>query len=220
MKIATWNLERPNASTAKRNAAILAKLKEVDAEILILTETNTCIELGNAYNVAYTETPTAAMYKPGERRIAVLTKYNIAAELNTYDNVTAKCVCIETPLGKVRVYGTIIGVYGNRRACFKPHLEKQIADWQSISSQGALCIAGDYNISFSDNYYYTAEGREKILSAFSSLHIENLTTDIASNIDHIAISAQLIKGRKCVVSTWNEDKKLSDHIAVCVQVFE
>lgn len=218
IKIATWNLERPNDSTAKRNTAIIAKLQEIDADILILTETNTCINLGNGYNVVYTDAPAATMYKPGERRVAIITKYNIGTEEKTYDTTTAKCVCIETPLGALHVYGTIIGVYGNRRACFKPHLEKQITDWQNVSTQGAMCIAGDYNISFSDNYYYTAEGREKILSALSNLCIENLTVGIANNIDHIVVSKQFMQGRKHTLSTWNEDKKLSDHIGVYVQL--
>jgi endonuclease/exonuclease/phosphatase family metal-dependent hydrolase len=220
MKIATWNLERPNASTAKRNAAIVDKLREIDADILILTETNASIELAKDYNVVYTDTPTAAMYKPGERRVAIYTKYDFSAEQSTYNAATAKCIGIRTPLGTLQVYGTIIGVYGNRRACFKPSLEKQIADWGDISKHGALCIAGDYNISFSDNYYYTAEGREKIVASFSELAIDNLTANLANNIDHIAISKQYMQDRKYALTTWNEDKKLSDHIGVCVQVFE
>jgi len=48
LKIATWNLERPK-TVSRKNAAILEKLKEVNADILILTETNSCIDLGPEY---------------------------------------------------------------------------------------------------------------------------------------------------------------------------
>ncbi len=49
MKIATWNLERPNDSSKSRNTKIIESLNEVDADILILTETNTIINPGSAY---------------------------------------------------------------------------------------------------------------------------------------------------------------------------
>jgi len=43
MKIATWNIERPN-KYSKKNQAIIDCLQKVDADILILTETNEFIK--------------------------------------------------------------------------------------------------------------------------------------------------------------------------------
>lgn len=46
LKIATWNVERPNLTKGKereRAKAINAELKNRPADILILTETNECI---------------------------------------------------------------------------------------------------------------------------------------------------------------------------------
>jgi len=42
MKIATWNVERPTRFSSKV-AAINTALKEIAADIIVLTETNACI---------------------------------------------------------------------------------------------------------------------------------------------------------------------------------
>jgi endonuclease/exonuclease/phosphatase family metal-dependent hydrolase len=95
-------------------------------------------------------------------------------------------------------------------------LDKQITDWRRISQIGNICVAGDFNISFGDNYYYTKDGRQKINSTFEELKIENLTQHIPENIDHIAISSSFIQSNSSTTSIWNENKKLSDHIGVCL----
>jgi hypothetical protein len=49
LKIATWNLDRPNRSTELKNKRILDALKKIGADIWILTETNSCICPGEEY---------------------------------------------------------------------------------------------------------------------------------------------------------------------------
>lgn len=49
MKIATWNIERPTKTT-NRIKRIIHSLQEVDPDILILTETNEAVNLGETYN--------------------------------------------------------------------------------------------------------------------------------------------------------------------------
>ncbi len=39
LRIATWNLARPGPTGAERNAAIIAKMGESNADIWVLTET-------------------------------------------------------------------------------------------------------------------------------------------------------------------------------------
>lgn len=99
MKIATWNLQRLEKRT---NNLILEKLVEIDVDILILTETNTVIQLDN-YNCISTELlPTdfeGIEYKAGEIRVSILTKYNIAARHDTFDKFTTVCTDLETPFG-------------------------------------------------------------------------------------------------------------------------
>lgn len=197
----------------------MAALKEVDADILILTETNSIIHPGEAY----TPFATASLllldepyYREGENRTTIWTKYPAIRYMKTYDEFTSICVGIKTPLGDLNVYGTIIGIHGNRRESFNTDLDNQIDNWKRISDIGNMCIAGDFNISFGDNYYYTKDGRKKIIDCFNELKIDNLAQHIPENIDTIAISASFLKPLKPITSVWNEDKKLSDHIGVCI----
>ena len=219
MKIATWNVERPNDSSKDRNAKIIETLKEVDADILVLTETNSIIQPGPAYCSFATDSlplSEGCIYSRGENRTTIWSKYPITKQIATHDRLTSLCVSVQTPLGFMSVYGTIIGIYGNREKSFDADLKKQIEDWKWISATGNICIVGDFNITFADNYYYTKEGRQKIEDCFAEIGITNLTHQIAENIDHIAISASFLKSCQCKTEVWNLDKSLSDHIGVCV----
>ena len=221
MKIATWNIERPNIATKSRNQKILSLLQELDADILILTETNSIIDLGSSYSTFATHPlylSNEPYYKEGENRTTIWTKYPAKNHFKTFDTFTSICTYLQTPFGDLSIYGTIIGIYGNRRANFKTDLDLQIADWKRISASGNMCIAGDFNISFGDNYYYTQEGRDKINVLFEELNITNLTASIPQNIDHIAISDSYMQGLQYKTAIWNDDKKLSDHIGICVSM--
>jgi hypothetical protein len=75
------------------------------------------------------------------------------------------CCCgeVETEIGNLIVYVTIIGIYGNRHVNIKKDIEKQLKDFKNLSENNEfVCIAGDFNISFLDNYYYTKFGREEL----------------------------------------------------------
>ena len=72
MKILTWNIERPKAE----NQLILDKLAEYNAEIVILTETNSIINLGKEYSFVATESLRngydGIQYKAGENPLISL----------------------------------------------------------------------------------------------------------------------------------------------------
>ncbi|MEO6671410.1 MAG: endonuclease/exonuclease/phosphatase family protein [Ferruginibacter sp.] len=248
MKIATWNLQRP-AKSGSKVSPIEQRLKTLNADILILTETNQFIDPGPDYKSFHTAallTPRSArkkdgvdisygpvLYKPGERRASIYSKYNFIEQLPTFDPETSTCIKFQTPLGDLAVYATIIGVFGNREQSFKTDLDLQLTDFENIVSKKAsldsepsepadaaktnLCIAGDLNITFADNSYYTKEGREKLNDAFQTLELVNLTAFIPGNIDHIILPERLI-GKKRDVKIWNTDKKISDHVGVAVTV--
>ena len=55
MKILTWNVQRLEK---KENKKILAKLYEFGADIIVLTETSSILNLGENYNCISTETLT------------------------------------------------------------------------------------------------------------------------------------------------------------------
>ena len=221
MKIATWNIERPNESSGLRNEKILDAIKRVDADILVLTETNSCIDPGTNYTGFTTQflpLNNPPYYKQGENRTTIWSKYPAAKSLDTFDDYTAICVKVNTPYGDLFVYGSIIGVYGNRELSFKNDLDRQIADWSLICARGPICIVGDFNISFGDNYYFTHEGRDKLNKFFEDYSLTNTTSQIPENIDHIVISKSFLQSYNFEISIWNENKELSDHKGVCVTI--
>lgn len=218
MKIITWNLERPK----KANQAILDKLAEYNADIIILTETNTVINPGKEY--ASIETKTLLLghdgvkYQSGENRTTIWTKYKIVEEHKTFDSYTAVCAQIETQNGSLNVYGTIIGVFGGIGERFKSDLENQLLDYENLSSEKPLCIIGDLNVTFSGRVYPSHEARNKLNNAFEKLKLINVTAAIENNVDHIVVSKDFIKNKKVTIETWNHDKKLSDHIGICLSI--
>lgn len=56
-----------------------------------------------------------------------------------------------------------------------------------------MCIGGDYNCGFADNYYYTNYARELYLNLIYQYKIQILTRYIPVCIDHIAISENFAK---------------------------
>lgn len=219
MKIATWNLERPK-KTGTRVQHLINCLKEIDADILILTESNEAVFPGDVYNCFHTDILEESFYKEGERRTSIYTKYPVIGNHPTFRADTSICTKLKTPFGDLAVYGTVIGINGNRRKNFDADLVKQLEDFEKISANENICIGGDLNMTFSDNYYYTQEGRLKLNNSFAKLKLTNFTAGIPENIDHIIISDAFMKGKTVKPFEWNKDKKLSDHIGVCVTITE
>lgn len=217
MKIATWNIERPG-KTAGKIKGITECLSLIDADILILTETNTAVHFGNAYTYHHTEILQESFYTEGERRTSIYCQYPVIESFSTFRADTSICKKIKTPFGNLVVYGTVIGIEGNRNKHFNEDLEQQLNDFESIATNENFCIAGDLNMSFGDNYYFTEAGRKKLNDCFEKLQLTNLTAGIPSNIDHIVLSNTFIKDKVIKLSTWNLDIKLSDHIGVCVEI--
>ena len=220
MKIATWNLERPTKQSTR-----LSKIQDIlialDADILILTETNRFIDLGSSYYSFHSSSLSNQMYEEAELRSSIYSKYPSLAKITTFNEETSICEVLDTPIGKITVYATIIGIYGNRHPNFKTDLELQIQDFKWIAIEYPMIITGDFNISFSDNYYYTKEGRDKLNNSFNELGLVNLTDKVQNNIDHIVISKGLLNVShvsEVNSQVWNLDKKLSDHIGLMVDL--
>ncbi|RZK00295.1 MAG: endonuclease/exonuclease/phosphatase family protein [Flavobacterium sp.] len=216
MKIVTWNLERPKINSGKL-VEITRYLQQLNADIYVLTETNDCVNLGSSYHYYHSEKLPTPYYKNGERRITMISKFQAQKILPVYNSLTSLAIEFETPIGSLIAYGTITGIFGNRRADFLPELDLQVQDWRNLNN-GNFLIAGDLNMSFSDNYYFTRVGRQKFVDAFRELDLVNLTENVHQNIDHVIISREKLKSNNITVQTWNLDKKLSDHIGLCVEI--
>ena len=208
MRIATWNVER------LKHKRELEKIKNIcddlKADIFVLTETDEQIKLNYKNCFQTPQLPNKNFYKPTENRVSIFTNYNLVKNYQTFDKFTSICVELETEFRNLLVYGTIIGIYGNRNKNFKIDLMKQIEDFKILYEKN-ICIVGDFNCSFADNYYFTNFGRNNLLQAFADLKIELLTKNCAECIDHIAISKNFLLNSKFNFAEWNFDKKLSDH---------
>jgi exonuclease III len=213
IKIATWNLNRPTLSTQPRNDSILIILRKIDADILILTETNSCIDLSDTYQTYFSTTclfQSLALgkefYKEGENRVTVWSKFR----------------------GQRRI--DMCNIYGKNRGQYEPKLSKndfeaaiqaQLTDWERLADLENLCIAGDFNteLSSSGKHYVSASDRGKINECFEKIRVQVPTRDIPNNVDHVAVSASFLKDIYPTWQTWNETRNkslLSDHMGVSI----
>ena len=166
----------------------------------------------------YKEYAAASVYAATENRVSIYTNYPCVKQYDTYDKYTALCVELDTDIGSLLVYGTIIGVIGNRDESFKQDLLLQTKDYEHLAKIGSICICGDFNCSFSDNYYFTNFGREKLSASFAYNNISLLTGNQPECIDHIAVSQDFINVATVNVSEWNLDKALSDHKGTVAEI--
>ena len=223
MKIATWNVER--LKHKKSIEEIISVCENTHADILVLTESDEQITTNFKY-CFHTPTPPpfrvegysfSVAYKQTEHRVSIYTNYEPVCHHSTYDDHTALCVELKTEKGNLLIYGTIVGIVGNRNPNFESDLIKQAADFRRLTSEGhSLCICGDYNCSFADNYYFTKSGRKLFTDSFSENNIELVTAACPSCVDHIAISKQFIGNSAIQITEWNIDKSLSDHKGIAV----
>ncbi len=218
MKIATWNVERLKHKKALDE--ILLECENVQADILVLTETYTRLQPKYRYCIQthMLSEIIPDYYANTENRVSIFTNYPCIRQYETFDKYTSICAKLETEYGNLLVYGTIIGILGNREHSFQVDLRKQIEDFARLSVNNNLCICGDFNCSFADSYYYTKSGRAALQKAFSENKICLLTDDKMECIDHIAISEKVIGNAQIKVDEWNLQKTLSDHKGIVVTI--
>jgi hypothetical protein len=212
MRIAIWNLERLKK---RKRQLIIDKLIEIDADILILTETNSSIQLDNYICISTELLPLGfdkTDYEVGENRVSILTKYETTNRHETYDSYTTVCSDIETPWGTLTVYGSIIGVFGNRQPRFDMDLYGQLTDLERLFANRQICFAGDLNTTFSGRVWPSKKARQMLIDAFGKYKLSNTTASIQGTVDHIVLSTSFIENRQLEIETWNQDKKLSDHV--------
>ena len=218
MRIATWNVERLKHHV--KTDVMLQAVEEVNADILVLTETDRRFVPDYPYvcHSPLLREIRPDYYREAENRVSIYSRFPVIKEYKTNDMYTCVCVELLTDRGNLLAYGTIMGIFGNREASFNSDLEMQMSDIRRLSMEGhSLCVIGDFNLSFADNYYYTKFGRNLVRQTFRNCEIDILTQDVPECIDHIAVSKGFA-GERAAVAEWNKDKSLSDHKGIVVEI--
>jgi endonuclease/exonuclease/phosphatase family metal-dependent hydrolase len=218
VKIATWNIERLKH---KRELKQMTEICEsIAADVFVLTESDSKLSL-NYTSCLRTSPPTSSIpdyYEGTEYRAEIYTNCKIIKQYETFDEQTALCAELLTDHGNLLLYGVVIGIYGNRHKNFTDDLPRILADIARLASgDQQLCVCGDFNCTFADNYYYTKAARAALADTFKRNNLELLTRNLPECIDHIAVSKKFIGASDVGIGEWNHDKKLSDHKGVWVK---
>ena len=202
MKILSWNLERPNNNlTSEKNIFIIDIIEKINPDIIFLTETNSSINFKTYFSHQSIQLPKIhekQEYKNGENRVTIFSKFPIENISNTYDCYTAICCLIDSPIGKLTLYGSIIGSFGGRDKYFENDLKNQKVEIEKLAR----------------NQVKITEMNE----FFDSNSLTNLTGDNKDSAIHIVLSEEILKNRIVSQKMIEIDRKISDHNLIIVEI--
>ena len=236
MKIATWNVAY---GRGEANKLRIEKIREINADVWVLTETHDSLDLG----VDFASFSTTPREKKGNRNlddrsrwVTIWAKRNLGpVEVGTGDKDRTSACSVQFGDQKLVVFGTVLPWYTDtERPSYGEELEKQADDWGQLRDKngGLLCVAGDFNLNLGGPHYYgSAVNKAKMLKALERTHLvactcfcRTQTHDVNREfglIDHIAISQSLDK-RARIDSIWPKrdemNRILSDHEGVAVTI--
>lgn len=202
LRIATWNVQRPESGDDARLPQLAHRLRSMDADIWILTETHQSLSPGLEYRAAFTR-QMRGKFHLGECRTAIWSRLPIAKTIATHDPETAVCVEVTTDNGAILVYGTVIpyhqagvgqrtyrsgGVDVTGMQPWQLHYEsidRHLHDLMSISQRHPdhpICFGGDFNQSRDGRkwgggrqWYGTEEGRRRMTDCLNRMGLHCVT---------------------------------------------
>jgi hypothetical protein len=242
MRIATWNLERPDPADVARIQARLEKIREVRADLWILTETHEVIDLSTTHHGAATA-PSVRKPLPGESCVTVWSRWPILRRVDTSDPSEAVCVEVAHPQGPLLVYGSIIAYAGYKgpdgmSRMWEEHyrfIEWHARDWKQLRDEfpeHCLITGGDYNQNRDGaRWYGTRKGRDLLTVAMSTAGLNCVTEEDfvkagklldRHTVDHLCMDQTLAAARVVGVGVWERTRadgmRLSDHSGVFVDL--
>lgn len=239
LSICTWNIDRSGVRFRWRAAHQSAWLTSRQAGICVVTEVHGTFEIAGQRAVALSADGKAP-YANWEHAVGIWSRFPVIERIPVRDATLACCVALQTPVGPVVVYGTILpyrnaGLHEGRRVweLHRLSLEQQIQDWENIRRtrpDDHLLVAGDFNMTMEpSNAYVDRPSRQRLLQACDHLDLQSLTTYDTraalgrSNIDHVLASRclQMVVTAEFAhpaTSVNAQTRKLSDHNAVAVTV--
>ena len=220
MKILSWNLERPKKNQLQKRNQIQDLVKKENADIIIVNETNRCIDFGHEYFTLHSDILPSfhdnQNYSEGENRVSIYSKFPFKKQIPTYDSFTSVCGLVETHLGDLNIYGSIIGSFGGKGFHFENDLKQQKNDIQNL--HGNICFSGDFNISFSGWKYPSQRVIEETKSFFSNQNLEIITENNKDNAIHTVINKEFLKNKIHSTKMIEIDRKISDHNMIICEI--
>lgn len=212
MRIATWNLERPSARKIEKIKALKKQMSLVEADIWILTETNSCVSPGPEFKWQRSSTPITGpeRYAEGENRTTIWSRLPLSeTDIESHDPETAVCAEVEHAGRLMLVYGTIIPYQhaGTRypyrfeganvcgKKCWELHYESignHSVDWQRLRDRfpnHQTVVAGDLNQNRGGRHWYgTKKGRELLGHALVEAKMTCVTEGEIQSMDGSQLS--------------------------------
>jgi len=184
IRIATWNLERCPSGRKALAEAQQRRIAEVDADVWVLTETFTDRTPGAEFTGVHCPQHPGRRSDPTERYTGIWSRWPIQSMTDPAAHRRGTVAAfVETPIGAIVVYGTVIA-YGNERQhddgapaeMWEVHLteiERQAAEWRRIRTlypNTPLIVAGDFNQARSGRKgsYGTTRTRQALTDALNN----------------------------------------------------
>jgi hypothetical protein len=104
---------------------------------------------------------------------------------------------------------------------FRKDLDGQQKDVENINKRVNLCYSGDFNMSFSSDYYkegYPKTEAQKMNRFFKENNLINKTKENNNCVIHIVLSENFIKDLKVKSKMMQIEKNISDHNLVILEI--
>jgi hypothetical protein len=243
LRIATWNLDRPTKRHSRHSGELLQPIKNINADVWVLTETDSSICPGIDYqSVCSAERETFANVT--ETWVTIWSRLPLTPVGDVWDNQFACCGKIATTTGELILYGMVLPWLGceeylpNRGTeAFLHALENQREDWRrlrNLHGDCGICVAGDFNQDLGSKHYYGSNvGKQSLRNTLKQEGMTCLTAGrydkvaAATNarracIDHIVISNDWLSRFRGSVQAWPSeqviDSGLTDHFGMYVDL--
>lgn len=243
MRIATWNIERPGARSVARLPGIHARLRDVRADVWVLTETNVeAIDLRDSHPHLLSTPAVEGYHTGGHRWTSIHSRWPMVPLDVSTPNV-AIAARVDAPTGSVIVYGTVLPYHADQQHLGRKRwqeyfdvLPRQAGDWRRLRDAHPdvrFCVAGDLNQSLDQKrwpqhgkWYGTEATRSALTDALGAAGLRCVTdgelVDMGllhsrSTIDHVCLDLAWAEAGYSV-GAWeagrNDGVELSDHNGV------
>ncbi|GEM_PF-744908 len=225
--LATWNVRRPYRPNDACFEAIARKLRKLPADIWVLTETHHALSPGEGYQPFASpplpahpdrrvdERTTIVWVRPDWQASTIPTfahlgsteahpRTTLSYAVTSADTSPAACVLVETPVGPLLVYGTVItwpndlGPFGEDPAQKAGYAQMQHdsilahgEDWKRLHAKypsAQICVAGDLNTTLDGRRLPTIACSDGLHQALANVEMRHVTQTLDNVIDHICLS--------------------------------